>query len=94
MHPAVMALPIGLTWGLNIQLKKKIAILTLFASGFVCIVFACVRAGEVGMQAAKPEAYGQPLDATTLAVWGMIECSVGKSFQTIPELLLEEVIKC
>jgi hypothetical protein len=53
------------------------AILVLFASGFVCVLFACLRVAQVAINAAKPEADGQPLDPTWLAIWGMVECSIG-----------------
>ncbi|KAI8942824.1 hypothetical protein NX059_000865 [Plenodomus lindquistii] len=71
-----MALPIRLTWNLRMPHSKKIAILLLFASGFVCIAFACLRVAQVAINAAKPEADGQPLDPTWLAIWGMVECSI------------------
>jgi hypothetical protein len=75
----VMALPIKLTWSLQMPRSKKVAILLLFASGFVCILFACLRVAQVAINAAKPEADGQPLDPTWLAIWGMVECSIGTS---------------
>jgi hypothetical protein len=74
----VMALPIWLTWNLQIERSKKIAILSLFGSGFVCILFACIRVGQIAVNASR-EAAGQPLDPTWLAIWGMVECAVGKS---------------
>ncbi|KAF3032371.1 hypothetical protein E8E11_002939, partial [Didymella keratinophila] len=72
----VMALPISLTWNLQMPRSKKIGILTLFATGFICILFACLRVTQVAVNAAKPEADGQPLDPTWLAIWGMVECSI------------------
>jgi len=72
-----MALPIRLTWNLQMPRSKKVAILLLFASGFVCILFACLRVAQVAINAAKPEADGQPLDPTWIAIWGMVECSIG-----------------
>ena len=74
-----MALPIKLTWNLQMPRSKKNAILLLFATGFICILFACLRVAQVAHNAAKPEADGQPLDPTWLAIWGIVECSVGKS---------------
>ena len=67
-----------LTWNLQMARSKKNAILTLFGTGFVCIFFACLRVAQVAINAAKPEAAGQPLDPTWLAIWGMVECSIGK----------------
>lgn len=81
-----MALPINLTWNLQMPRSRKNAILSLFASGFVCITFACLRVAQVAINAAKPEADGQPLDPTWLAIWGMVECSIGKSSLQINSL--------
>ncbi|KAH7089559.1 hypothetical protein FB567DRAFT_618786 [Paraphoma chrysanthemicola] len=80
----IMALPIKLTWSLQMPRSKKIAILLLFASGFVCILFACLRVAQVAINAAKPEADGQPLDPTWLAIWGMVECSIAVIIGTCP----------
>ncbi|KAF2031607.1 hypothetical protein EK21DRAFT_35065, partial [Setomelanomma holmii] len=80
----IMALPIKLTWSLQMPRNKKVAILLLFASGFVCILFACLRVAQVAINAAKPEADGQPLDPTWLAIWGMVECSVVVIIGTCP----------
>ncbi|KAF2844787.1 hypothetical protein T440DRAFT_547000 [Plenodomus tracheiphilus IPT5] len=72
----IMALPIRLTWDLQMPQSKKMGILMLFATGLVCILFACLRVTQVAINAAKPEADGQPLDPTWLAIWGMVECSI------------------
>ncbi|KAF1930601.1 uncharacterized protein M421DRAFT_377665 [Didymella exigua CBS 183.55] len=72
----VMALPMSLTWNLQMPRSKKNAILTLFGTGVICILFACLRVTQVAVNAAKPEAAGQPLDPTWLAIWGMVECSI------------------
>lgn len=73
-----MALPIHLTWDLQMPRSRKIGIILLFASGVVCILFAILRVAEVAKHAAKPEETDQPLDPTWMAIWGMIECSIGK----------------
>ncbi|KAF2996220.1 hypothetical protein E8E13_002562 [Curvularia kusanoi] len=73
----IMALPMKLTWNLQMARSKKYAILTLFGTGFVCIFFACLRVAQVAINASKPEAAGQPLDPTWLAIWGIVECSIG-----------------
>jgi hypothetical protein len=89
MH-TVMALPIKLTWNLQMPRPKKNAILILFASGFICILFACLRVAQVAYNAAKPEADGEPLDPTWLAIWGMVECSIGTlqtPLSSFPQLL-------
>ncbi|CAI9625696.1 hypothetical protein GT037_000857 [Alternaria burnsii] len=72
----IMALPIWLTWNLQMPRSKKVSILCLFATGVICILFACLRVTQVAINAAKPEAIGQPLDPTWLAIWGMVECSI------------------
>jgi hypothetical protein len=72
-----MALPMRLTWNLQMPRNKKVGILLLFASGVVAILFACLRVTQVAINAAKPEAEGQPLDPTWLAIWGMVECAIG-----------------
>ena len=72
-----MALPIWLTWNLHMPRSKKVSVLCLFATGVICILFACLRVTQVAINAAKPEAIGQPLDPTWLAIWGMVECSIG-----------------
>ena len=74
-----MALPIWLTWNLQMPRSKKISILCLFATGVICILFACLRVTQVAINAAKPGATGQPLDPTWLAIWGMVECAIGMS---------------
>lgn len=58
--------------------RKKISMLCLFGTGFVCILFACLRVTQVAVNASKPEAVDAPLDPTWLAIWGMVECSIGK----------------
>ncbi|XPS81621.1 hypothetical protein M3J09_013551 [Ascochyta lentis] len=72
----IMALPIGLTWKLQMPRSKKTAILLLFTTGFTCIIFACLRVSQVAINAAKREADGQPLSPTWLTIWGMVECSI------------------
>ncbi|KAH6872353.1 hypothetical protein BKA58DRAFT_468154 [Alternaria rosae] len=72
----IMALPIWLTWNLQMPRSKKISILCLFATGVVCVLFACLRVTQVAINASKPEAAEQPLDPTWLAIWGMVECFI------------------
>lgn len=72
-----MALPIHLTWSLQMPKNKKIGILILFASGIVCILFSVLRVAQVASNASKPEVKEMPLDPTWLAIWGMVECAIG-----------------
>jgi len=93
-----MALPTFLTWNLQMPRSKKISVLCLFATGIVCILFACLRVTQVAINASKPEAASQPLDPTWLAIWGMVECSIGmsrqKSLHTITNLVPAVIIGC
>jgi hypothetical protein len=84
-----MALPISLTWNLQMPRSKKNAILTLFATGFICVLFACLRVTQVAVNASEPKADGQPLDPTWLAIWGMVECSIGTYLQNLHHLSSE-----
>ena len=59
--------------------SKQISILCLFATGVVCVLFACLRVTQVAINASKTEAAEQPLDPTWLAIWGIVECSIGTS---------------
>lgn len=59
--------------------NKKIGILLLFASGVVCILFSVLRVAQVASNASKPEVKEMPLDPTWLAIWGMVESSIGTS---------------
>ena len=72
-----MALPIRLTWNLQMPRTKKVAIIVLFASGVVCIVIATLRVAQV----AALEAYTDRLtiNPTWLGIWNMIECAIGTS---------------
>jgi hypothetical protein len=72
-----MALPIWLTWNVQMPTSKKVSIRVLFGSGFICILFASVRVAQVAINAARPRADNQTLDPTWLAIWGMVECSIG-----------------
>jgi hypothetical protein len=56
---------------------KKMGILLLFATGVICILFACLRVVQVAINSTKAGAAGQPLDPTWLAIWGMVECARG-----------------
>ncbi|KAF1947957.1 hypothetical protein EJ02DRAFT_391409 [Clathrospora elynae] len=80
----IMALPIKLTWNLQMPRSKKIAILILFGSGIVCILFACLRVSQVAVNAANPESDGQPLDPTWISIWGVVECSIAVSIGCCP----------
>jgi hypothetical protein len=54
---------------------KKFGVMGLFATGTVCVVIATVRVAQITRNVYK---YGQGIDGTWLAIWGMVECSIGK----------------
>lgn len=68
----VMFLPIRLVWNLQMVRAQKIAIIALFASGFVCITFATLRVIQVGRKSGESTAPSP----TWLAFWTLIESSV------------------
>lgn len=71
----VMALPIRLVWNLQMPRSKKIGVIGLFATGAVCIVMATVRVARITQNVYQ---YNMGIDGTWLAIWGMIECSIGE----------------
>jgi hypothetical protein len=68
----VMFLPIRLVWSLQMRLGQKIAVMALFASGFICIAFATLR---VVQTAVSSENNSTP-NPTWLALWTVIEGGV------------------
>lgn len=69
---AVMALPIRLVWNLQMARGQKVAVVALFASGFVCIAFATLRVIQIGMRTGN-SASPSP---TWLALWTIIENAI------------------
>jgi hypothetical protein len=74
-----MALPIRLTWNLQMPRSKKIGVIALFATCAFCIIVATLRVAQITQNVNK---YGQGIDGTWLAIWGMVECSIGKRADT------------
>ena len=72
----VMALPLRLLWGLKVNLQQKIALAAIFSLGFIIIAFAVVRVVETG-------ATFKHVNPMWLALWSMIEASVGKHFSFV-----------
>ncbi|KAH7080992.1 hypothetical protein FB567DRAFT_117299 [Paraphoma chrysanthemicola] len=68
----IMALPINLVWGLQMARSQKLAILALFASGFVRIAFATIRVIQIGMKAGNDTSPSP----TWLAMWTIIESAI------------------
>lgn len=68
----VMLLPIRVVWNLQVPRGQKVAIIALFASGFVCIVFATLRLVQIGRKSGDTNSP----NPTWLALWTLIETSV------------------
>lgn len=71
---AVMFLPVGLIWRLQMPLIQKASIGGLFCLGLVCIIIAIVRVKELGGTANSNSAPSP----TWLAFWGTVETAIGK----------------
>lgn len=69
-----MFLPIRLVWNLQMVRSEKVGILILFSGGWVCIIFATLRAIQVGVQHGKAVSP----DPKWLTLWTVIEVSMGK----------------
>jgi hypothetical protein len=67
-----MLLPIRLVWNLQMARGQKIAVIALFASGFVCIAFATIRVVQIGIRAGN-DISPSP---TWLALWTIIESAI------------------
>lgn len=70
-----MALPIRLIWHLRMQRKQKLSIGGLFCFGWVCIIIATIRVVQLG--SASDVASGGTPAPSWLAMWGIIETSIG-----------------
>lgn len=68
----VMFLPIRLVWNLQMARAQKIAVIALFASGFVCIGFATLRVVQIGIKTGN-SASPSP---TWLAIWTIVESAI------------------
>ncbi|KAF2623580.1 hypothetical protein BU25DRAFT_478056 [Macroventuria anomochaeta] len=68
----IMLLPIRLVWNLQVPRGQKIAIIALFASGFICIAFATLRVVQIGRQTGDTNTP----NPTWLALWTIIETSI------------------
>ena len=69
----VMALPLRLLWGLKVNSHQKAALAAIFSLGFIVIAFAVVRVVETS-------ATFKHVNPMWLALWSMIEASVGRCF--------------
>ena len=66
----VMALPLRLLWGLHVTRGQKAALGAIFGLGAIIIVFAIVRV-------IYTKATTHHVDPIWLALWSMVEASVG-----------------
>ena len=67
-----MALPLRLIWNLRINKKQKFALAVMFSLGCIIILFAVIRVIQI-------RASTHHVDPVWLALWSMIEASVGMS---------------
>lgn len=67
----IIALPIHLVWDLQVNRQSKTALVTVFSLGFIIIIFAIIR-----VIATKASIHH--VDPVWLALWSMIEASVGE----------------
>ena len=65
-----MALPLRLLWNLQINRREKSALAAIFSVGFIVIIFAIVRVVETSASI-------HHVDPVWLALWSIIEASVG-----------------
>jgi hypothetical protein len=73
-----MFLPLRLVMPLHIQRCQKIGVGTLFASGFLCIIFSAIRIVQLTTRDGKPHSP----DPKWLTMWTIIECSTGTQTDT------------
>lgn len=66
-----MALPLRLLWDLRVNKKQKLALTIIFSLGCIIIVFAIVRVVQI-------RASTNHVDPVWLALWSVIEASVGE----------------
>lgn len=73
-----MSLPIRLVWNLQMRRSKKLGVMGLFATGAVCIIVATIRVAQITKNVYQ---YDMGIDGTWLAIFGMMECSIGELFR-------------
>jgi hypothetical protein len=65
-----MALPLRLLWNLRISASEKKGLAGIFSIGILIIIFAIARAIQI--------AFTSTTDSVLLALWGIIESSIGE----------------
>ena len=69
----VMSLPLRIIWVAKINVKQKVGLALVFMIGFAIIAAAIIRAVEISGTSTFS-------DPGALAVWGIVETSICKSF--------------
>lgn len=77
----IMALPIGVIWGLKLPTLKKAGIIALFAVGWIAITAAIIRVVSLGVRAGVSTP-----SSSWLAFWGTIETGIAVIIGTAPGL--------
>ena len=63
--------------------SKKLGVMGLFASGAVCIIVATIRVAQITKNVYQ---YDMGIDGTWLAIFGMMECSIGKLLRSLVQI--------
>lgn len=69
-----MLIPITILWGTQMKLRRKLALICIFALVIITVVFAILRTSTVSSLTRKP-------DPSWLYMWTAIEADVGKWLQ-------------
>jgi hypothetical protein len=68
-----MILPIALVWNLQMPRNQKLGVAGLFLLAWICIAVAIIRVKELGSTAKNSTP-----KTSWLALWGIVETSIGK----------------
>ena len=80
-----MALPMRLLVNLRISRAEKISVACIFGVGVICMIFATIRVISISEKAATGQA-----SPTWLALWAVIEDSVGKNHYSSNKFLVNQ----
>lgn len=69
-----MILPLRLVWGLQMSIRRKLAVGALFSVGIFCTITAIVRLVQIDLKTQDT----QP-NALWLTLWGSLEATTGNS---------------
>ncbi|KAH0544804.1 hypothetical protein FGG08_001033 [Glutinoglossum americanum] len=79
----IMALPMRLLWNLRISRAEKISVACIFGVGVICMIFATIRVISISQKAETGQA-----SPTWLALWAVIEDSVGNIYRSCNRFLI------